>query len=95
MAELAVGVPPLPPATAWRRALRHPSFAIGGALVLLLLATAALSWVWTPHPATEIDVAHRLELPGATVRRTVPRSSCWLSETAARSKPCSFPTRRP
>ena len=33
MAELAVGTAPLPPATAWRRALRHPSFAIGGALV--------------------------------------------------------------
>ena len=65
MAELAVGIGPLPPATAWRRALRHPSFAIGGALVLLLLATAALSWVWTPHPAAEIDVAHRLELPSA------------------------------
>ena len=65
MAELAVGVAPLPPATAWRRALRHPSFAIGGALVLLLLATAALSWVWTPYPAAEIDIAHRLELPSA------------------------------
>ena len=66
MAELAVAGGPLPPAAAWRRALRHPSFAIGGALVLLLLATAALSWVWTPHPAAEIDVAHRLELPSAS-----------------------------
>ncbi len=65
MAELAVGVGPLPSASAWRRALHHPSFAIGGALVLLLLSTAALSWVWTPHAATEIDIAHRLELPSA------------------------------
>ena len=51
MAELAVGVGPLPSASAWRRALHHPSFAMGGVLVLLLLATAALSWVWTPHAA--------------------------------------------
>src|SRR5450755_1386370 len=49
-----------------RRALHHRSFAIGGALVLLLIATAALSTVWTPHSATEIDVPHRLELPGAS-----------------------------
>jgi peptide/nickel transport system permease protein len=50
----------------FRRALHHRSFAIGGVLVLLLIATAALSWVWTPHSSTEIDVAHRLELPNAS-----------------------------
>jgi peptide/nickel transport system permease protein len=80
MAELAVGVAPLPPATAWRRALRHPSFAIGGALVLLLLATAALSWVWTPYPAAEIDIAHRPRAaerdPLARHRRLRPRRRC-------------------
>ncbi|MEO7339087.1 MAG: ABC transporter permease [Caldimonas sp.] len=52
--------------TSWlRRALLHKSFAIGGILVLLLLATAALSWVWTPYSATDIDVAHRLQTPDA------------------------------
>ena len=47
------------------RALRHRSFAIGGVLVLLLLATAALSLVWTPHLATEIDVPNKLRSPDA------------------------------
>ena len=66
MAEIAATLPTSFTQTGWRRALRHPSFAIGGALVALLIAVAALSWVWTPHSATEIDVAHRLELPSAS-----------------------------
>ena len=49
-----------------RRALRHRSFAIGGVLVALLLATAALSLLWTPHAATEIDVPNKLLLPNAS-----------------------------
>ena len=48
-----------------QRARRHRSFAVGGVLVLLLLATAALSLVWTPHAATEIDVPNKLRLPDA------------------------------
>jgi peptide/nickel transport system permease protein len=49
-----------------RRALRHPSFAIGGLLSLLLLASAVISLVWTPHPPTEIDIAAKLQPPGAS-----------------------------
>jgi peptide/nickel transport system permease protein len=49
-----------------KRALRHRSFAFGGMLVALLLLTAALSFVWTPHPAAEIDVAGKLQGPGAS-----------------------------
>jgi len=49
-----------------RRALRHRSFAIGSVLVMLLLATAALSLLWTPHAATEIDVPNKLLLPNAS-----------------------------
>ena len=45
------------------RALRHKSFAIGGALVAALLLTAALSFVWTPYSATEIDVPNKLMPP--------------------------------
>lgn len=39
---------------------------IGGILVTLLLATAALSFVWTPHPAEEINVAAKLQGPSAS-----------------------------
>lgn len=48
-----------------RRALRHPSFAIGSALVLLLLVTAAISLIWTPWPPSELDIPHKLALPSA------------------------------
>jgi len=50
----------------WTRALRHPSFVAGGVLVALLLGLALLSYVWTPHPATEIDVPNKLQPPSAT-----------------------------
>jgi peptide/nickel transport system permease protein len=45
------------------RAMRHASFVIGAALVTLLLFTAALSFVWTPHVASDIDVASKLQGP--------------------------------
>ena len=50
----------------WQRALRHKSFVAGGALVMLLVALALLSFVWTPFPATEIDVPNKLQPPSAT-----------------------------
>lgn len=50
----------------WTRALRHKSFVAGGVLVALLVAMALLSFVWTPHPATEIDVPNKLQPPSAT-----------------------------
>jgi len=48
------------------RAVRHTSFMIGSVLVSWLLFTAALSLVWTPHPAAEIDVPSKLQGPSAT-----------------------------
>ncbi len=48
------------------RAWRHSSFVIGSLLVGLLLATAALSFVWTPHSPTDIDVPSKLQGPSAT-----------------------------
>jgi peptide/nickel transport system permease protein len=48
------------------RAMRHASFVVGGVLVALLLFTAALSFVWTPHSATDIDVPARLLGPSAS-----------------------------
>jgi len=50
----------------WQRALRHRSFVIGGVLVALLIATALLSFVWTPYPAGEIDVANKLKPVSST-----------------------------
>ncbi len=47
------------------RAARHPSFMIGAVLTALLCAAALLSLVWTPYPATEIDIPAKLALPSA------------------------------
>ena len=52
--------------TFFKRALHHKSFVVGGVLVALLVALALLSFVWTPHPATEIDVPNKLKPPSAT-----------------------------
>lgn len=47
------------------RAWRHKSFAIGALLVALLVATALLSFVWTPYPAAELDIPNKLAKPSA------------------------------
>jgi len=48
-----------------QRALRHPSFALGAVLVLLLIGAAALSLAWSPYPPAAIDVPHKLAGPSA------------------------------
>ncbi|HUP09763.1 MAG TPA: ABC transporter permease [Caldimonas sp.] len=66
LAGAALAAVARPPARGfWRRAVRHPSFAFGGVLVALLLATALLSLLWTPWPPTEIDVPSKLKPPSA------------------------------
>lgn len=47
----------------WARARRHPSFVAGGVLGSLVVATAALSLVWTPHSPTRIAIRNRLQGP--------------------------------
>ena len=54
-----------PGLAAMRRSLHHRSFAIGTALVALLIATALLSFIWTPYPAAELDIPNKLQLPSA------------------------------
>jgi peptide/nickel transport system permease protein len=44
---------------------RHKSFMIGGLLSLTLVAMALLSLVWSPHPATEINIPAKLQPPSA------------------------------
>lgn len=50
----------------WHRALHHRSFLLGAVLSLLVAGAAALSLVWTPHSAYDVDVNARLLPPGAT-----------------------------
>ena len=49
----------------WRRAFAHKSFAVGAVLVALLLATALLSFVWTPYSPTDLDIPNKLGPPSA------------------------------
>ena len=48
----------------WQRARRHPGFWIGGVLTLLLLAAAALSYVWTPYSVFDVNMDAKLLPPG-------------------------------
>jgi peptide/nickel transport system permease protein len=45
------------------RALRSASFLTGSALVLLVIAAAGLSLIWTPYPLGAIDIPDRLLEP--------------------------------
>jgi peptide/nickel transport system permease protein len=49
----------------WQRARRHRSFVAGGVLTMLMISAALLSLVWTPWPAYEIDMVHKLNPPSA------------------------------
>jgi peptide/nickel transport system permease protein len=46
-----------------RRAIRHPSFVIGGVLVALLLVAATVSLFWSPWPPADIDIPNKLAKP--------------------------------
>ncbi len=48
-----------------KRMLRHPSFAVGAALTALMVAAALLSLAWTPASPYAMDLAARLQPPGA------------------------------
>ena len=48
-----------------QRALRHRGLWLGGGIVLLLVALALLSLVWSPHPPLEMHMARRLAAPSA------------------------------
>ncbi len=49
----------------WQRARRHPGFVIGGVLSLLLLAAAALSYLWTPYDVYDVAMDVKLQPPSA------------------------------
>ena len=54
------------PAPAQRRAALPPSLRLGAVLCALLVLTALLSWLWTPHPPDAMDMAARLQGPSST-----------------------------
>jgi len=64
-ADAMTAAPPRLAAEFWSRALRHRSFVLGGALVLLVIGSALLSLLWTPWPAYDIDIASKLRPPSA------------------------------
>ena len=45
-------------------ARRHPSFLLGGLLVVLLALVAGVSLIWTPYAPAEIDIPNKLAGPG-------------------------------
>ena len=42
------------------RHLRRPNLAVGGSIILVLLALALLSLVWTPLPPAKMQIIHKL-----------------------------------
>jgi peptide/nickel transport system permease protein len=62
MSAIPVATPPVAHgARFWRRAFSNRSFAVGAVLTALLVVAAALSFVWTPWPVYEIDMASKLQ----------------------------------
>jgi len=48
-----------------RRALQHPSFVAGAAIVVLLVISATVSLFWSPYPVGDIDIPNKLAGPSA------------------------------
>ena len=49
-----------------RPAWRHASLRVGAVLVALVVGLALLSYVWTPHSPTELDIPNKLQAPSAS-----------------------------
>ena len=62
MSDVAAIAPVAPRPSRWRRA----NFAIGAVLVASVVALALLSFVWTPWPAAELDIPHKLQPPSTS-----------------------------
>jgi len=45
---------------------RHASLRVGALLVTIVVGLALLSYVWTPHSPTELDIPHKLQGPSAS-----------------------------
>ena len=49
----------------WTRAFKHPSFATGLCIVLILILSAVMSAFWSPYPVADIDIPNKLARPSA------------------------------
>ena len=54
-----------PSAKGRRRGWLSPSLVIGAGLSALIVATALVSYVWTPYPPTQMAILQRLQGPSA------------------------------
>ena len=52
--------------TADRRPWRHANLRVGAVLVAIVVGLALLSYLWTPHSPTELDIPHKLQPPSAS-----------------------------
>ena len=50
---------------AFKRALQHPSFVAGSAVVFLLVISAVVSMFWSPYPVGDIDIPNKLAASSA------------------------------
>jgi len=50
---------------AFKRAIQHPSFVAGSAVVLLLVISAVVSIFWSPYPVGDIDIPNKLAASSA------------------------------
>lgn len=63
--DLTEPVEPVDPTGAGRGRRWNGSLVVGGAIVVLILAMALLSFLWTPHDPTLVNAGARLEKPSA------------------------------
>ena len=45
---------------------RHANLRVGAVLVAIVVGLALLSYLWTPHSPTELDIPHKLQPPSAS-----------------------------
>ena len=50
---------------AFKRALKHPSFVVGFAVLVLLVVSAVVSMFWSPYPVGDIDIPNKLAASSA------------------------------
>ncbi|WP_088622349.1 ABC transporter permease [Oceanicola sp. 22II-s10i] len=57
--------PQAAPVRLWHLAFRSRNLVIGGALTLIFVAAALISFVWTPFDITQLDIANKIKSPSA------------------------------